>query len=119
MVEAPNGKSQHGGQMKIKKLLALLVLSIVASLFPSFASAQIVVYSIDGLPVMDGVHYPRTNVGLQAAVNAAPSGGTVYVPPGTYALTGTGTEEILLTRSITSFVPGGGRCWWSVRPCPR
>src|SRR6267143_1999978 len=108
MVEAPNGKSQHGGQMKIKKLLALLVLSIVASLFPSFASAQIVVYSIDGLPVMDGVHYPRTNVGLQAAVNAAPSGGTVYVPPGTYALTGTGTEEILLTRSIHFLCSGWG-----------
>src|SRR3984893_4205088 len=94
--------------MKIKKILALLVLGIGASLLPSFASAQISVYSVDGLPVMDGTHYPLTNVGLQAAVNAAPAGGTFYVPAGMYALTGTGTEEILLTRSIHFVCSGWG-----------
>src|SRR6202045_2439770 len=94
--------------MKIKKVLALLVLSIVAFLFPSFATAQITVYSVDGLPVMDGTHYPLTNVGLQAAVNAAPAGGTVYVPAGIYNLTGTGAEEILLILSIHFLWPGWG-----------
>jgi hypothetical protein len=64
--------------------------------------------SLNGIIYVDGVTYSRNNVGIQAAVNATPAGGTIILPPGTYTLTGTGSEEILITRSIHFICSGWG-----------
>lgn len=57
---------------------------------------------------VDGVHYPYTNVGIQAAINATPAGGLLRLPTAIYALTGTGTEELLITKSINVVCDGWG-----------
>ena len=36
--------------------------------------------------IVDGINYPQTGAGIQAAINAAPSGGTVFIPSGNYFL---------------------------------
>lgn len=38
----------------------------------------------NGVIYVDGVTYPRTAAGIQAAITAAPNGGTVYLPTATY-----------------------------------
>lgn len=65
-------------------------------------------YSVSNVVVMDGNRYPFTNAGIQAAVNATPSGGMLVLPPATYMLTGTGTEEILITQPINFACAGWG-----------
>lgn len=44
---------------------------------------------INGMIVVDGVHYPQTGAGIQAAINdqAARGGGVVHLPVATYSLT--------------------------------
>lgn len=40
---------------------------------------------LNGVIVVDGVHYPQTGAGIQAAINALPTtGGTVFLPSATY-----------------------------------
>jgi Pectate lyase superfamily protein len=73
-----------------------------------FTPQGVVTPVLDNIVYVDGIIYPRTNVGIQAAVAATPSGGTVILPPGTYALTGTGSEEILITGSLHFQCSGWG-----------
>lgn len=42
-----------------------------------------------GVICVDGVTYPKTSTGIGNAITAAGANGTVYLPPGTYAVTGT------------------------------
>ena len=64
--------------------------------------------NINNIVLVDGVTYPHTNAGIQSAVNATPDGGTVFLPPGTYTLTGTGSEEILISKKINFVCSGWG-----------
>jgi hypothetical protein len=64
--------------------------------------------SVEGIVYVDGVKYAKTDAGIQAAVNATPAGGTIILPPATYTLTGTGSEEILITLSIHFICSGWG-----------
>jgi hypothetical protein len=57
---------------------------------------------------VDGITYAQTNAGIQAAVNATPSGGTIFLPAATYALTGGGSQQISITKSINFICSGWG-----------
>ena len=61
-----------------------------------------------GVICVDGVTYAKTNAGIQQAVNATPSGGTVFLPSGTYVLSGAGSEQIKITQSIDFKCAGWG-----------
>ena len=61
---------------------------------------------INGVILVDGITYPFTNAGIQSAVNTAPDGGEVRLGPGTYILTGTGSEEILITKRLNFICSG-------------
>jgi hypothetical protein len=63
---------------------------------------------INSVVVVDGVKYPQTNAGIQAAVNATPVGGTLKIPNGTYALTATTGQQILVTQPINIVCDGWG-----------
>lgn len=63
--------------------------------------AQVInVLDFDGV-VGDGVN--DDTAGIQAAVNATPQGGTLYIPSGTFVL----TDEIIIQKSITIRGTGG------------
>lgn len=55
--------------------------------------------NINGVVVVDGVTYPHTAAGIQAAINAAPSGGEVYLPWGSYTF-GAGDSCINVTKPL-------------------
>jgi len=47
---------------------------------------------LNNVIIVDGIHYPKTSAGIQAAINALPStGGKVFLPAGTYSITSTTT----------------------------
>ena len=57
-----------------------------------------------GWVIVDGITYPRTNAGIQAAIDACPIGGTVYLPEGAYDIAGT----ITIAKPITIQGAGAG-----------
>lgn len=63
---------------------------------------------INNVIFVDGVKYAQTNAGIQAAVNATPAGGTVYLPTGTYSLIATANEQIKITQAINFICAGWG-----------
>lgn len=63
---------------------------------------------LDNCLVVDGNTYPRTNVGIQNAVNAVSANGCIRIPNGTYALTATTGQQILITKPISIFCDGWG-----------
>jgi len=48
--------------------------------------------NLNNVIIVDGIHYPKTSAGIQAAINALPSeGGKVFLPAGTYLINSTTT----------------------------
>lgn len=63
--------------------------------------------SVNGVIVVDGsATYPRTTAGIQAAVTAAPEGGSVFLPTGTYDLTS--NLPIVVTKALDIYGAGWG-----------
>lgn len=59
---------------------------------------------------LNGVICPTalTGAAIQTAINALPSGGTLYLPIGTYSLSATTNEQIKVTQSINMIGAGWG-----------
>lgn len=51
-------------------------------------------------PGVDSTGVADSSVGLQAAIDATPSGGILFIPPGTYLLTGSGSQILNRTTPI-------------------
>lgn len=66
---------------------------------------------LDGAQLVDGIKYPQTAVGLQAALDAAPAGGLVVVPAVTIAL---GTTTITIPQGVTLFNAGNEQSFTGV-----
>jgi hypothetical protein len=64
--------------------------------------------NLNGCIIVEPPTYGLTNAGIQAAVNATPSGGCVFLPTGTYALTATTNEQIKLVNPINFICAGWG-----------
>jgi hypothetical protein len=62
--------------------------------------------NLNGCIIVEPPTYALTNVGIQAAVNATPAGGCVFLPTGTYTLTATASQQIAITQPI-NFICGG------------
>ena len=60
--------------------------------------------NLDGIIFVEGNVYPRTDIGIQAAINACPAGGTVWLTPGTYIINNT----ITITQAINLIGSGWG-----------
>lgn len=64
--------------------------------------------NINGVVVVDGTTYAKTNAGIQSAINATPAGGTVFLPTGTYVLSATTNEQFKITQAINFICAGWG-----------
>lgn len=62
--------------------------------------------SLNGAIAVDGTLYPMTDAGIQAAINAAPDGGTVHLPEGIYSACT--TLPIAITKRINIVGDGWG-----------
>jgi hypothetical protein len=60
--------------------------------------------NVNGVITVDGTHYPRTDAGIQSAINDCPNGGTVFLPTGTYTVN---TGNILINKPLT--LAGAGK----------
>lgn len=60
--------------------------------------------NINSTIIVDGTTYAQTDVGIQAAINACPAGGTVFLPAATYVISGT----ITITKAINFIGAGWG-----------
>lgn len=61
--------------------------------------------NLNNVIIVDGNTYARTDAGIQAAINACPDGGTVYLPAGEYSIT---TGNIAITQPINIVGAGNG-----------
>ncbi|RLG89839.1 MAG: hypothetical protein DRO36_07120, partial [Candidatus Hecatellales archaeon] len=60
--------------------------------------ATTTISKLNKVVVVDGIHYPQTSAGIQAAIDALPSeGGKVFLPEGTYSIDATVTIPSFIT----------------------
>lgn len=66
------------------------------NVFQNITAAQ-----INGITIIDGSNFAKTDIGIQSGVNSASDGGEVYLPSGTYQMTGTGSCQVTISKRLT------------------
>lgn len=63
-------------------------LSVTGNLTATTGQNTISAYNINGYVTVDGIHYPRTDVGINAAIADCTVGSGVFLPAATYTISG-------------------------------
>ena len=100
------------GEGNLKNIYTLAAILLFSTLFTTSAMAQ----TFDAVVVrtLNNIRYADQYSSIQAAIDDTPAGGTLKIPVGTYVLSGSGAQLLLIQKGIT--VEGDG--WGSVLQVP-